>query len=124
MADEKKPKENSNKEEKNDDKNGDKKEDKKKSSGSIASPEGILMLCVAGIIDIISFIPVINVISGVLGFIVIGGWLIIMRPGQLAKNAVKRIAFRIIVVCFMEFVPVLSVAPTWTWFVYKTLKEG
>ncbi len=88
--------------------------------GNITSPEGILMLCVAGIIDIISFIPAINIISDVLGIIVIGGWLVITRPGQAVKKAVKRF----LIVLGIELIPILSIAPSWTWFVYKTLKDG
>ena len=77
------------------------------------------MLCVAGIIDVISLIPVINVISGVLGIIIIGGWLVITRPGQAIKKAVKRFLIAI----GIEAIPIVSALPSWTWFVYKILKE-
>ncbi|TSC95010.1 MAG: hypothetical protein CEN87_22 [Parcubacteria group bacterium Licking1014_1] len=121
MAEEKQPKKEKEEEKKEED--GSKAADKG-SGGNIASPEGILMLCIAGIIDIISIIPVVNFISGMLGTIVIGGWLVIMRPGYASKQAIKRIAFRFFVVFFMEYVPVISAAPSWTWFVYKTLKDS
>lgn len=88
--------------------------------GNITSPEGVLMLCVAGIIDTISLIPIINVISDILGIIVIGGWLIVTRPGEALKKAVKRF----LITCSIELIPIVSVAPSWTWFVYKTLKDG
>jgi len=88
--------------------------------GSLTSPEGILMLCVAGIIDIISLIPIINIASDVIGIVIIGGWLIITRPGEALKKAVKRF----LVACGIELIPVVSIAPSWTWFVYKTLKDN
>ncbi|MCX6718284.1 MAG: hypothetical protein NTY81_01625 [Candidatus Staskawiczbacteria bacterium] len=89
-------------------------------SGNLASPEGILMLCVAGIIDAISLIPVINIISDILGIIIIGGWLLITRPGEAVKKAVKRF----LIACGIELIPIVSIAPSWTWFVYKTLKDN
>ena len=87
--------------------------------GNISSPEGVLMLSIAGLIDIISFIPVINIVSDVLGIIIIGGWLVITRPGQAMKKALRRFLIAI----GIELVPIVSIFPTWTWFVYKTLKE-
>lgn len=87
---------------------------------NLASPEAILMLCVAGVIDAISMIPVINFISDILGVIIIGGWMIITRPGQIIKKAI----IRFIIVFVLELIPVVSVSPCWTWFVYKTLKDG
>jgi len=87
--------------------------------GELTSPEGILMLCTAGFIDVISFIPAINWVSTILGVIIFGGWLIITRPGKAIKIAVKRL----LIACGIEVVPIVSIAPAWTWFVYKTLKE-
>ena len=91
-----------------------------KSQGKdLTSPEAILMLSVAGIIDIISLIPAINWMSTVLGILVIGGWMVITRPGQ----ALKRAAFRFLVVFGIELVPFVSIIPGWTGFVYMTLKS-
>mgnify|MGYP001618169117 FL=1 len=87
--------------------------------GGITSPEGVLMLCIAGIIDIISLIPVINIISDVLGIIVIGGWMVITRPGE----ALKKAAGKFLIACGIELIPIVSIAPSWTWFVYKTLHD-
>jgi len=87
--------------------------------GGITSPEGVLMLCVAGIIDIISLIPVINIVSDVLGIVIIGGWMVITRPGEALKKALKRF----LIACGVESIPIVSIAPTWTWFVYKTLEN-
>ncbi|OGZ78208.1 MAG: hypothetical protein A2528_00095 [Candidatus Staskawiczbacteria bacterium RIFOXYD2_FULL_37_9] len=88
-------------------------------NGGITSPEGVLMLFLAGIIDTISLIPIINVVSDILGIIVIGGWLVITRPGEALKKATKRF----LIACGVELIPVVSIAPTWVWFVYKTLND-
>jgi len=87
--------------------------------GNLTSPEGILMLCIAGVIDVISLIPVINIVSDVLGIIIIGGWLVITRPGEALKKATKRF----LIACGIELIPVVSMFPSWTWFVYKALKS-
>ena len=105
---------------KNDEDGGGEISSKKGGSGGITSPEGILMLCVAGIIDAISLIPAINVVSDVLGVIVIGGWLVITRPGTAIKKATKKF----LIVCGIELIPVVSMAPSWMWFVYSVLKDG
>lgn len=89
------------------------------SSGGLTSPEGILMLCIAGIIDLISLVPVINVVSDVLGVVIIGGWIVITRPGEAFKKAIKRL----LIAAGIELIPIVSIAPSWTWFVYKTLKD-
>jgi len=91
-----------------------------KTGGNLTSPEGVLMLIIAGIIDAISIIPVINVASDVLGIIIIGGWLVITRSGEALKKAIKRF----LIACGIELIPVVSIAPSWTWFVYKTLKDS
>lgn len=95
-------------------------EAKENNGGGATSPEGVLMLCVAGIIDVISLVPVINIVSDVLGIIIIGGWLVVTRPGEALKKATKRF----LIACGIEIIPVVSIAPTWTWFVYKTLNDG
>jgi len=95
-------------------------EQKSESGGGLTSPEGILMLSIAVILDIVSFVPVINVASDVLGIIIIGGWLVITRPGQAVKKATKRF----LIALGIELVPVVSAIPSWTWFVYKALKDS
>ena len=92
----------------------------KNASGGIASPEGILMLCIAGVIDVVSLIPAINVVSDILGIIIIGGWLVITRPSTALKKALSRF----LIACGIELIPIVSIYPTWTWFVYKALKDG
>lgn len=95
-------------------------DDGNSNSGNLTSPEGILMLSIAGIIDVISLIPIINIVSDVLGIIIIGGWLVITRPGEALKKAVKKF----LIACGIELIPIVSIAPSWTWFVYKTLNDG
>jgi len=91
----------------------------KTDKGNLTSPEGILMLCIAVVIDVISLIPVINVISDVLGIVIIGGWIVVTRPGEAFKKAIKRL----LIAAGIELIPIVSIAPSWTWFVYKTLKD-
>ncbi len=93
------------------------------SGGNLASPEGILMLSVAVIIDVISFIPFLNFASWVVGVIFIGGWYAFFHTKQTVKAAGGKIWLRILILLGVEVIPVLSIFPTWTWFVYKTLKE-
>jgi hypothetical protein len=93
--------------------------EKTEEGGDITSPEGILMLCVAGVIDIISLIPGINIISDILGVIIIGGWLVITRPGQ----AFRKVAIKFLIVLGIELIPIVSIAPSWTWLVYSSLKK-
>ncbi|MCX6720862.1 MAG: hypothetical protein NTW11_03590 [Candidatus Staskawiczbacteria bacterium] len=89
-------------------------------SGNLTSPEGVLMLTIAGIIDVISIIPVINVVSDILGIIIIGGWLLFTRTGE----AIKRATVKLLIACGVELIPVVSILPGWTWFVYSTLTDG
>jgi len=99
---------------------GEIKNSEENTSGDLTSPEGILMLLVAGTIDTISIIPVVNVISDILGIIIIGGWLLITRPA----TALKRVWGKFLIAIGIELVPVVSVVPGWTWFVFKILKNG
>ncbi|OGZ65150.1 MAG: hypothetical protein A2998_02605 [Candidatus Staskawiczbacteria bacterium RIFCSPLOWO2_01_FULL_37_25b] len=98
------------------------------SEGNLTAPEGILMLCVAGILDGIGFIFFLLSWLGVddygildiLGAVIIGGWLFMRKGTAAASGALKRflIAFGI------ETVPFLgSISPSWTIMVWKELKS-
>ena len=101
-------------------------------SGNITSPEGILMLIVAGIIDGIGFIIFIlgawfaiddYGILDILGMIIIGGWMYLKSSSN--SSAVKKGLKRFITSSVVELIPFLGGAsPSWTWLVYKTLKDG
>ena len=103
--------------------------------GNLTGPEGILMLCVAGLLDAIGFaifcictwfgLDDYGVLD-IIGAVIIGGWLLI-RTGlskgttDVAKKVTKRfgLAFGIEVIPFLG-----GIAPSWTILVYKTLKDG
>lgn len=87
--------------------------------GGTTSPEGILMLCLAGIIDLISLIPMLNFLSTVFGIIFIGGWLVITRPSQALQKVIKKF----LIAAGIEIIPIVSIAPSWTMFVYSAMKD-
>ena len=92
-------------------------EEEKKEDGGVTSPEGILMLCVAGLLDVLSLIPVINDIVDILGVVIIGGWIVVTgRTEQLKKDIP-----RVIATIAIEAIPVVSALPSWTYFVWKVL---
>lgn len=126
MAEEKPPKEEDKKEDKNNE-DGDKKTDKG-SGGSLTSPEGILMLCVAGLLDGIGFMLFLLSWLGIddygildiIGGIIIGGWLFMRNGSGAASGALKRFltAFGI------EAIPFLGgISPSWIIIVWKELKS-
>jgi hypothetical protein len=96
--------------------------------GELTGPEGILMLCIAGTLDIIGFIFFCLSwlaiddygILDILGALIIGGWLFTRKGAGSATGALKRflIAFGV------EAVPILgSVSPSWTIMVWKELNS-
>lgn len=132
MADEKK-------DEKNTDDSAEQAEgvDEEKESGGgagLTSPEGILMLCVAGILDgiglillLLSWIGIDDYgILDILGAVIIGGWMLfragdIKGAGKVAQKGLKRFGFAFLV----ELTPFLgSACPSWIILVYKELKDG
>ena len=95
--------------------------------GGTTSPEGILMLTVAGILDGIGFILFLLSFIGVddygildiFGAIIIGSWLLITRGIAGAKKVLPKflLAFGV------EAIPFLgNASPSWIIFVYKVLK--
>jgi len=98
------------------------------SEGNLTAPEGILMLCVAGLLDVIGFILFFLSWLGIddygildiLGAVIIGGWLYMRKGTAAASGALKRflIAFGI------EAIPILgSISPSWIIIVWKELKS-
>jgi len=98
-------------------------------SGNLTSPEGILMLLLAVGIDgtglIITFFLLDDLgILDAIGMVVIGGWMY-SRSGSNAGSATKKGLKRFILSFAVELTPYLGgVSPSWTWLVYKTLKDG
>ena len=103
--------------------------------GSLTGPEGILLLCVAGLLDIVGFMFFLLSWLGIddygildiIGLVIIGGWLLI-RTGSvkstkgaqdIAKKTLKRFGFTFLV----ELIPFLGgISPSWTILVWKELK--
>lgn len=97
--------------------------------GPILTPEGIMMLLIAGILDIISVIPFVNIITDIVGMCVVGLWLIVRgrRPQRVGRGGrpVTR-SFKWLGrfgTFFLEFIPGFSILPLWTLLVYGELKS-
>ncbi len=99
--------------------------------GNLTGPEGILMLCVAGILDGIGLILFClswlgiddYAILDVLGMLIIGGWMF-FRGGGLNEKIIKRGLRRFGIATVVELVPFLGgIAPSWTILVWKELKD-
>jgi hypothetical protein len=101
--------------------------------GGLTSPEGILMLCIAIMLDCAGFIIFLlgtwfaiddYGILDILGMVIIGGWMLMRSGSSGAKTAVKKGLKRFIEASAVELVPFLGGAsPSWVWLVYKTLKD-
>lgn len=109
--------------------------------GAIFSPEGILMLLLAVMVDLsglIEFIPVLGTVlswgADIFGLIFIGGWMFFRsqsvavtgrataRAGKMAGWAKRMKWLRPL--CFIgEFIPVVGILPLWTLVVYFELKQ-
>lgn len=99
--------------------------------GGLTGPEGILMLCVAVLLDLVGFllfcVSWLGVddygILDVLGMIIIGGWMF-TRGSELNKNIMKKGLRNFGFATLVELVPFLGgIAPSWTILVYKELKN-
>ena len=69
------------------------------SGGGIASPEGILLLCVAGLFDGIGLIPVVGDVSDIIAGIVFGAWMIITK---------KKGWWKFLLAIVLEAIPIVS----------------
>jgi hypothetical protein len=98
------------------------------SGGGLTTPEGILMLMAAGILDglgvVLSLVSWLGIddygILDILGAVIFGTWLFFRNGfGSLGRSTMKFLtAFGI------ELVPILgSVSPSWIVFVWKELKS-
>ncbi len=107
--------------------------DPSKTRGGLTSPEGVLLLGIAMVIDGIGFLFfIIGTWFGIddygildfIGLLIIGGWML-LRSGNLNTEMAKKGLKRFLKSFVVEMVPFLGgLSPTWTWLVYKTLKEG
>lgn len=99
-----------------------------KNDGGITSPEGVLMLCVAGILDSIGLIILCFGLDdvGILditGLCIITSWLF-MRTGRISvtKDS-QKILKKIGLTTIIEIIPWLGgLAPSWTILVWKEMR--
>lgn len=105
--------------------------------GSLTSPEGILMLLVAAIIDIVGLILLCLSWLGVddygildtIGLVIIGGWMF-FRSGKIsgtkgAQKVGKKVFKKLGLTFLVEVIPFLgSAAPCWVVAVYSELKNS
>jgi hypothetical protein len=99
--------------------------------GGITSPEGIIMLCVAVLLDGLGFLLFIfgtwfgiddYGTLDIAGLLVIGGWLW-MRSGQLqVTRGAKKTLKRFITTEIIEIIPFVGgICPSWCWLVFKEM---
>jgi hypothetical protein len=96
--------------------------------GDVASPEGVIMLSIAVIFDIIGLIPLIGDFSDAIAGILIGAWIVATkRTGVLKRFVIAFILEAIPIVSdITPFVSLLSggkLPASWIGFVYGTLKN-
>lgn len=102
-------------------------ENEQTDKGNLTAPEGVLMLCVATLLDgiglILFFLSWLGVddygLLDIIGGVIIGGWLY-FRKGTISPKMLRRflIAFGV------EVVPILgSVSPSWMILVWQELKS-
>jgi len=96
--------------------------------GNLTGPEGVLMLCVAAILDglgliffCFSWLGIDDFgVLDIIGVAIIGGWLFIRKGRDSASGAFKKL---LIAFC-VEAVPFLGgISPSWIILVWKELKS-
>jgi hypothetical protein len=104
------------------------KQEQTNEGGGLTSPEGILMLCVAGILDGIGFLLLCFALDdcGILdifGMLIMGGWLLSRGNKGGVMEAGKKGLKRFGVTTLIEIVPYLGgICPSWIILVWKELK--
>lgn len=108
---------------------------------NLFSPEGIIMLIFAGILDVLGLCEILflligrmNILSGVtvigeiissvtdiIGLVVIGGWSIIRGGGNLRALRKRRTGLKLGLSFLGEAIPFVGVLPFWTIYVYSAL---
>ncbi len=108
-------------------------EDTSESAGAFLNP-GYIMLVLAIALDIISFIPILNILAAIIGTIFIGGWTLFRshtasvtkgtakKLGKVSKWA-KRMKWLRPLVIVLECIPLIGALPCWTILVYFELQN-
>jgi hypothetical protein len=101
------------------------------SIGAVISPEGVIMLPIAVIIDVLDFLIGSLFILDIVAILTIGVW-IYFHSQQLAvtKGAAarlskwaRRLRWLRPVMIILEFIPIVGMLPLWTLLVYFELKQ-
>ena len=102
--------------------------------GSIFSPEGVMMLSMAVIIDVIDFCIASLFLMDIIAILTIGAWTYfhsqrvsatrgaVTRLGKAVQGAKKAKWLRPLLVV-IEFIPIVGMLPCWTLIVYYELKS-
>ena len=115
------------------DKTTDEGTEEKSANANLTSPEGILMLFVAIILDVIIGLPLLILsffgiddygMLDIPGIIIIGSWMYFRKGAGGAKEAAKKGLKRFLIALGIEAIPFLGNAcPSWTIIVWKELKS-
>lgn len=101
--------------------------------GVLFSPEGVIMLLMAALIDFLDFITGSFFVVDIFAILFIGGWMLFRsgsmkvtkragaRIAKVAKWA-KRLRWLRPLLIFLEFIPIIGVLPLWTLVVYFELR--
>lgn len=104
------------------------------SSGNIFSPAGLLMLPLAGLIDVIDFFIGSFILMDIVAILTIGVWIYFnsqqlkvtkgaaARIGKAAKMA-RRLKWLRPLLIVIEFIPVVGMVPCWILLVYFELQQ-
>jgi len=98
---------------------------------SVLSPEGVMMLFIAVIIDIIDFLIGSFFLLDIVAMLVIGVWIyfhsqqVAVTKGAAARLSVwtKRLRWLRPLMIVLEWIPIVGMLPLWTLLVYFELKQ-
>jgi hypothetical protein len=90
---------------------------------NVYSPYGIFMLIYAACLDIVSLVPVLNVVFGIIGTVTLGFWSWIHSPKLPFLKKLLHVGVRQGGVSIIEIIPGISMLPTWTLYVLIRLKK-
>jgi hypothetical protein len=101
------------------------------SAEALFSPEGVIMLPIAVIIDVLDFLIGSLLILDIVAILTIGVWIyfhsqeIAVAKGAAARLSVwaKRLKWLRPLMIILEFIPIVGMLPLWTLLVYFELKQ-
>jgi hypothetical protein len=101
------------------------------SIGAVISPEGVIMLPIAVIIDVLDFLIGSLLILDIVAILTIGVWIyfhsqqVAVTKGAAARlnKWARRLKWLRPVMIILEFIPIVGMLPLWTLLVYFELKQ-